>query len=178
MGKILTIITPKDKRLTAENKLVQKFDTKLHQIIEDMSKTLNAQTDPQGVGLAAPQVGINLRCFIIKPTPESPISTFINPQILETSYAIKKSSHKKNLPLEGCLSLNNIWGPVDRADRVLLSYFTVNGEKKTEWFSGFKAVIIQHEVDHLSGVLFTQRSLEQKKHLYEEVDGKLEKLGI
>ena len=68
-----------------------------------------------------------------------------------------------------------IWGEVKRAKKVLLEYQTDDEslEKKQAWFSGFEAVIIQHEVDHLEGILFTQRALAQNQPLYEEKEGKL-----
>ncbi len=148
-----------------------------------MDKTLVAQSDPQGVGLAAPQVGYNLQLFIIKPTPESKTEVFINPKIIK--HVVHNIKHKtvktvtrkkKKTPLEGCLSIPRIWGPVRRAKKVFLEYQTPSGEKKQSWSSGFKAVIIQHEMDHLQGVLFTERAVEQKSQLYEEKNGKLEKL--
>jgi peptide deformylase len=80
------------------------------------------------------------------------------------------------MKLEGCLSIPRIWGPVKRANRVLLEYQDLSGEKKTEWFTGFRATIVLHEVDHLQGVLFTQRAIEQNSALYEERDGELERM--
>jgi len=154
-----------------------------------MEKTLAKQVDPQGVGLAAPQVG-NLRTiFIIKPSPEAKTDIFVNPKILETKQithpqgvtsepahpeGVKKP--KKKQKLEGCLSIPKIWGSVQRAHKVYLEYHDVSGKMHKKWFSGFKAVIIQHEVDHLQGILYTQRVLEQKNTLYEEKEGKLKKL--
>jgi len=149
-----------------------------------MEEVLTAQTNPQGVGLAAPQIGIGLSFFIMKPTAKAKITTFINPKILQIeekkSFTTRvrkdaKGKKKKN-QLEGCLSIPRIWAPVKRSKKLLLEYQTVDSEKKREWFIGFKAVIIQHEVDHLNGILFTQRALEQKGQLYEEKEGKLQKL--
>jgi len=145
-----------------------------------MKETLLAQTNPQGVGLAANQVGVNLSLFIIKPTKNSPISVFINPKILkvEEEKEEKRKKKEKKLKLEGCLSVPKIWGNVKRAKKVLLEYQTDDEsfEKKQAWFSGFEAVIIQHEVDHLEGILFTQRALAQNQPLYEEKEGKLVKI--
>lgn len=147
-----------------------------------MEKTLAAQIDPQGVGLAAPQVGRNIQLFIIKPSPKTKTEVFINPKILKLQTDKKKSSEgrstsgRKSHKLEGCLSIPRIWSPVTRAKKMQLEYFDLNGKKYTKWFTGFEAVIIQHEVDHLEGILFTQRAIEQKSQLYEETDGKLKKM--
>jgi len=188
---MLKIVSVPNKILTSANKPIVIFDKKLADFVKDMEKTLIAQIDPQGVGLAAPQVGQNLQLFIIKPAPKAKIEAFINPKIIKyEAYSMKHetknqassvkhpASRKPKIPLEGCLSIPRIWGSVKRLPKLLLEYQTVTGEKISSWFSGFKAVIIQHEMDHLSGILFTQRVLEQKKHLYEEKEGKLEKLLI
>lgn len=166
---------------------VKKFDDKLRRLVAEMEETLIAQDDPPGVGLAAPQVGKNLAIFIIKPTEKAKTQAFINPRVLklETRSASqrtklktnkKKNPKSKNLKLEGCLSLPRIWGPVRRANKLLLEYHDLNGSVKKEWFGGLSAIIIQHEIDHLNGVLFTQRSVEQNLSLYEEKEGKLEKI--
>jgi len=154
---------------------IEKIDSKIKQLVYDMEEALIAQVDPQGVGLAAPQVGISLSLFIIKPTPESDTEIFINPKILEvkTPDSNRKLPKKRQKKLEGCLSIPRIWGPITRASKVRLAYQDLNGKTYTKWFSGFKAVIIQHECDHLNGILFTQRALEQQSKLYEEKDGEL-----
>lgn len=145
-----------------------------------MKKTLLKTTDPKGVGLAAPQVGKSFRIFIAKPTDESKILIFINPEIVqrspEQSYVKrpaspqgepkKKISKKASMKLEGCLSLPNIWGPVLRASSLTLSFLDEKGIHHEKKFTDFMATIVQHEVDHLNGVLFPKRVLEQKGILY------------
>lgn len=189
---MLKIVTVPNDLLTIPSKPVDSFNDKLHELINDMEKVLNAQVDPQGVGLAAPQVGIGLSIFIMKPTPKSSVTAYVNPKILKSQNPkfptpsasgglrginnIKNKKQRRKYHFEGCLSIPKIWSPVNRAKKLLIEYQTVDGEKKTEWFTGFKAVIIQHEVDHLKGILFTQRALEQKSQLYEEKKGKLVKL--
>lgn len=179
---MLKIVNVPNSILTAPVKLIISFDQALFKLVKEMEKTLEAQIDPPGVGLAAPQVGKNLALFIMKPTPKAKIEAFINPRIIKQETGNrkqeKKSEKKARTKLEGCLSIPRIWGPVKRADKLLLEYQNVDGKTMTEWFSGFKAVIIQHEVDHLSGVLFTHRSLEQKGPLYEEEDGELRKITL
>ena len=187
---MLKIVTVPNVILNQPTKPVKDFSENLKKLIEEMKKTLLAQKDPIGVGLAAPQVGKNLALFIMKPTLKSSITVFINPKIIKMNYikldltksTKKTNSNDSNQPkskltkLEGCLSIPKIWSPVKRANKLLLQYQNPAGEVVKKWFSGFEAVIIQHEIDHLNGILFTQRALEQKIPLYEEKDGKLEKL--
>ena len=139
-----------------------------------MKATLNACVDPIGVGLAAPQVGLPFRLFIMKPTPKSHIQAFINPVIIETGKAVKhiKKTPEKDDSLEGCLSIPHIWGPVERAPKLKLQWMDTEGNTQVREFSGFDAIIIQHEIDHLDGILFTHRSAQQHAPLYEEKDGK------
>jgi peptide deformylase len=149
-----------------------------------MEKILVAQNDPPGVGLAANQVGLEISLFMIKPSEKAKTSVFINPEILKSSLTMierqrdnpTKKSKKKKVKLEGCLSIPRIWGPVKRSDRIFLHYKDLNGKEHLKWFTGFEAVIIQHEVDHLKGIVFTQRSLEQKKQLYREENEELVKI--
>jgi len=178
---MLKIVQAPNPILFQKTKEVKKLDKKIKKIIEEMKKTLLAQTDPPGVGLAANQVGISLSLFIMKPTKKSPISIFINPKILKVEKEKEEKKIKKKekvIKLEGCLSVPKIWADVKRPKKVLLEYQNDNEsfEKKQSWFSSFEAVIIQHEVDHLNGILFTQRALEQNQILYEEKDGKLVKI--
>jgi peptide deformylase len=135
--------------------------------LKEMEETLLAAEDPKGVGLAAPQVGASSRIFIAKPTDRSKTLVFINPEILSITpiqkVKPKKGSTKK---LEGCLSLKGIWGEVKRSPSLKLRYFDEYGISHTREFKGFMATIIQHETDHLNGVLFPKHVLEQKGKLY------------
>lgn len=183
---MLKIVHAPHSILTKVAKQVKKVDKKIQELVYDMEETLIEQVDPQGVGLAAPQVNVDLAIFIIKPTLKSETKVFINPKILELVKPVKlvkladanstNSAKSEDIKLEGCLSIPHIWGPVARNTKILLEYQDLTGEKHSEWFSGFTSVIIQHEMDHLQGVLFTQRVLEQKGKLYQEKDGKLEKI--
>lgn len=139
--------------------------------------------EPEGVGLAAPQVGKSLSLFITKSTPKSPISVFINPKIIQKTKIshltvdndrvnkLNKTMGEKSLTkLEGCLSLPNIWGEVKREPTIKLQYQLITNNHglitKTHMFSGLMATIVQHEMDHLQGILFPKRVLEQKGTLY------------
>jgi len=140
------------------------FDTKLAKIIVEMRTILLATKKPKGVGLAAPQVGLSLRLFIIKPAQDEPTRVFINPNILKLSDA--QEGEGKHDKLEGCLSIPKVWGKVKRALSVTLRYQDEHGATHEEEFTDFPATIIQHETDHVNGILFTQRVLEQKGKLY------------
>lgn len=170
------VVTP-DPILVKKAQDVKKFDAKLSEIIKNMEETLLATTDPVGVGLAAVQVGIPLRIFQIKPSEKFPVTTFINPRIIskseeqdiprfKNSSKVEKRKPKKGKLLEGCLSLPNIWGHVSRKKEVTLEWQDEKGRKHRKKFSGFPAVIIQHEMDHLEGILFTKHVMEQEEKLY------------
>lgn len=135
-------------------------------LLSEMEKALLSASDPKGVGLAAPQIGKSVAVFITKPTEKSKISVFINPEILESSEVEKKNPKKKVKKLEGCLSLPNIWGEVLRAPNVTLRYQNQKGKSQTKKFTGFMATIVQHETDHLNGILFPKHVLEQEGKLY------------
>lgn len=176
---MLKILTVPHKVLTSPSSIVKTFDDKLKKLVLEMEETLVAQVDPQGVGLAAPQIGESISLFIIKPRSTYPTQVFINPKIMSSQRSkIKDLRSKKDSKLEGCLSIPQIWAPVTRSSKILLEYQDITGEKHQKWFSGFDAVIVEHEVDHLRGTLFTQRAIEQDIPLYEEIDGKLKKLTI
>lgn len=164
---MLKIITAPNNILSEESKPVQKIDGDVKSLVGEMTKALEAAKDPIGVGLAAPQVGKSLRIFIAKPSLKLPILTFINPKIINASPLIKRGSKKKKVKkLEGCLSLPNIWGDVQRMPEIILEYSNEQGRLHRKKFRGFLATIIQHEVDHLDGILFPKRVLEQKGTLY------------
>lgn len=174
-----TIVTTPNKILTDTAKPVTKFDKKLKQILKDMEATLRATKDPIGVGLAAPQVGLPLRIFQMKPTEKSIVTSYINPVIEKTSVEEeiphftnsekvegKKPESSRNKLLEGCLSIPDIWGNVTRKKEVTLSWQDADGNSFKQDFSGFPAIIIQHEIDHLDGTLFTKRVMEQEEKLF------------
>lgn len=164
---VVPIVKVPEKVLHSVAKPVEVIDKKILDLIEDMKATLLAQDDPKGVGLAAPQVGKSLRIFVTKPDDESDFMVFINPTILRAyNTRAPKKKNKKPEAFEGCLSIPKLWGVVTRFDTVEVEYMDEHGEKQGLGFTGFLATIIQHEVDHLNGILFTQRVLEQKEKLY------------
>ena len=177
---MLKIVLVPNKVLTTPVKPVTKFDAALKKLILQMEETLIAQVDPEGVGLAAPQVGVDLSLFIMRQSTNSDTEVFINPKILEIEKDTAPSPKKKNknVQLEGCLSIPRIWSPIERPQKIHVEYQTIDGEKKDVWLKGLKAVIVQHEIDHLNGILFTQRAVEQSMPLYEEKDDDLKKIDF
>ena len=159
------------------------FDKRLEVLIGEMKTTLLATKNPKGVGLAAPQIGLPLRIFITRPKEELAMRVFINPEITSQSEEETDGVPERENKLEGCLSIPKIWGKVKRAKKLSLRYQDERGNVHKEKFSGFMATIIQHETDHINGILFTQRVLEQKNKMYEtgkDEEGKevLEEISI
>ena len=172
---MLPIITAPNTVLSSVARPVGKIDKEIRSFIGQMTETLETAKDPEGVGLAAPQVGKSIQLFIARQNKTSPILICINPkltplvneksQVDEKQTGIQKKKNSR-MKLEGCLSLIDIWGEVQRDRRIRLSYLDENGKNHTRTFGGFLATIIQHENDHLHGILFPKRVLEQKGKLY------------
>lgn len=139
----------------------------IQELIADMKRLL--APEKYGVALAAPQVGDAVRIFIIagkalakrsKSEPDAPIpedQVYINPTITKMSKA-KKDKH------EGCLSLPGYWGEVPRSEKVTIEAYDEHGKKFIRGASGFLAHIYQHEVDHLEGIIYTEKAT----NVYEE----------
>ena len=166
---IMNLVDAKDPVLRSKAKKVKKIDKKIKKLIEDMKQTLDAQSDPEGVGLAAPQVGKSLQIFIAK--YDDLTKVVINPEIVKIKKLTKKDKEKKPKIMEGCLSLPHYYGPLIRSKAVTIKYMDENGKDKQEKFEGFPAQIVLHEIDHLQGTLFIDRLLEQERPLYEFSDG-------
>lgn len=135
----------------------------LEKFISDMFETMYAS---DGIGLAAPQVNRSIRLFIIDGTPygdKMPDMAdfkriFINPYILE------ESGEDVSMD-EGCLSIPNIREDVVRPSEIIIEYYDENWELKEEKYTGFAARVIQHEYDHLEGILFTDKISALRKTL-------------
>lgn len=179
---MLKIVQAPSPVLAQVAKPVPVIDKYIQNLLKEMAISLANATDPEGVGLAAPQIGKSLQIFIVKQSIKSPLLTFINPRIEnffeeekideKNDEKGKKKRTKKSVQLEGCLSLQDIWGVVKRHYGVVLTYQDETGQQHTQKFVGFMATIIQHECDHLQGNLFTKRVLEQKNQLYHSVKNK------
>lgn len=173
---IRKILSAKEPTLRQSSKPVEKIDKKIIQIVNDLKNTLALQKDPEGVGLAAPQIGKNLRIFVASYGKIS--FAAINPEVISQSTKLSEVSENKDQLMEGCLSLPHYYGPLRRSSSVTLKYQTPEGREKVEEFTGFMAQIVQHELDHLEGILFVDKLLEQKESLYKLVGEEWEEVEL
>lgn len=176
---ILPIVAYGDPVLRKETEEITKDYPKLNELIENMFETMY---EARGIGLAAPQVGAPIRLFMVDATPfeddedfseeeQKFLSTFkrvfINAQIIDESgdeWAFN----------EGCLSIPEVREDVFRQPDIVMEYQDENFKKHKETFSGIVARIIQHEYDHIEGILFTDKLSPLKKRL---IKGKLAKIS-
>lgn len=162
----MKIVQAPDTVLSAKAQPVKKIDKDVKELVAGMTHAMLTASDPEGVGIAAPQVGKSLQIFVIKPEKSGPITTFINPKIELEGDLVERKSKKGGDMLEGCLSIKDVWGTVKRAKKVKVTYTDQHGKKHTESYQDWPARVIQHEYDHLQGVLFPRRVLEQDGKLY------------
>ncbi|MCX7615228.1 MAG: peptide deformylase [Clostridiales bacterium] len=142
---IREIIKKGDSLLTKKAHDVTVFDQKLHTLIDDMKDTLNSA---YGVGLAAPQIGILRRIAVIN-TPEGEWFELVNPEIISSSGALED--------VEGCLSIPHTFGIVERPETITVLAQDRFGKYFEHKAEGYTARIFCHEIDHLNGILFTQK---------------------
>lgn len=158
MGKVLRIREVGDPILgkICDNVDVRNIDDKILDIIEDLKETLLFGT---GLGISAPQVGVNKRIIVLGAKKENikyndaeeiPITTMINP-------TWKKLSEATDIQYEGCMSVPMIRGKVERFKNVEVTYYNEKGEKIVKNLNGFFARLVQHECDHLEGVVFLEK---------------------
>ncbi|WP_113660561.1 peptide deformylase [Pedobacter nanyangensis] len=147
---------------------IEKDYPNLHELIENMWETMY---NASGVGLAAPQIGLPIRLFVVDTgdNDDEPRykKVFINAQILEESGEPWGFT-------EGCLSIPEIREEVFRKPNIVISYFDENWQKHEESVTGFAARVIQHEYDHIEGKLFTEKINLLRKQL---IKGKLDKIS-
>ncbi len=138
-----------------------------------------------GVGLSAPQIGISKRFFAIKNDKEKKTQVYINPEITNTfdkkkiyfNYTKKESEGEASEPfLEGCLSIPGVYGQVARWPKIAVKYVGIDGKEEKEEIEGYVAIVFQHELDHLNGILFIDHVKKEKNKLYREVGKKLEEI--
>jgi peptide deformylase len=168
VGQIVEIVQKGEPVLRETARTIPVEDIKspkIQKIIADMKIALDEQED--GVAIAAPQIGVNLRIFVVskkveiitrglegvneKEINKYQDSVYINPEI-------KKLSKTKNRLDEGCLSVRYLYGKVERAEKATATAYDENGKKFVKGASGLLAQIFQHEVDHLNGILFIDKA--------------------
>lgn len=151
---IRTIVTTPDPVLRRKAHKVTVFDKDLQTLIDDMIDTMR---EAPGVGLAAPQIGVSQRIIVIeygddeKEDAPKKLFTLVNPEILE-------GSEEMVVGMEACLSIPRIQGEVDRHQKLVVRAINRHGKGVKIKLSGWLARIFQHEIDHLEGVLFTDRA--------------------
>lgn len=142
--------------------------SEIQKVIADLKITMAGE--PDGVAIAAPQIGINKRIFAVKGLvfgADQPDMAFINPVIVN-------KSKKKHIQDEGCLSVRYTYGAVPRHTNVTIQAYLEDGSKIERGAGGLLAHVFQHEVDHLDGVLFTKKAIELE-HLNEEEQDHLDR---
>lgn len=149
--KTFDVVLFPDPVLRRETEEITAFDDELKGVVEGMFERM---FESQGVGLAAPQVGLSMRLFVLndegdKDKPERNLA-LINPTI--KSFGGKKTRHE-----EGCLSLPGVHADITRPEKCVVHHFDVDGNEVEKEYDGFVARIIQHEYDHLQGVLLVDR---------------------
>ncbi|MEM7109401.1 MAG: peptide deformylase [Bacteroidota bacterium] len=167
---IYPIVVYGDPILKKKAREIEKGELDVKELSEDMFETM---AGAHGIGLAAPQIGKSLRMFVVDGRPLEDeemhdfVKVFINPQIIEET--------GDEWPLEeGCLSIPNIREEVSRNTKLKINYFDVDWNEYTEEYSGMKARIIQHEYDHVEGILFTDHLTPFKRRM---LKGKLQNIS-
>jgi peptide deformylase len=151
---IRRIVTVPDTVLRKKARKVSEFDDDLQKLIDDMVETMR---DAPGVGLAAPQVGVSQRVIVVEYGDEedenAPLKLYlvVNPEIA-------RSSQELVMGTEGCLSVPGFAGEVERMESITIKGQNRAGQSMRIKAKGWLARIFQHEIDHLDGVLFTDRS--------------------
>ena len=152
----MQIVTIPNPILTKKAEKVTQFNLELEKLVSELKSTLNTSKTP-GAGLACPQIAVSKRIFVAKKFFTDPAGTesyvdivFINPEIIFTSTTI-------NIMYEGCLSIPDTYGQVKRADKITIRYQDESGQLKKLKAEGYFARVIQHENDHLDGILFTTK---------------------
>ncbi|MBF0103118.1 MAG: peptide deformylase [Desulfobacterales bacterium] len=156
---MLKIVKFPDPFLKRKCKPVDKMDARIPKLIEDMAETMYASS---GIGLAAIQVGVDQRIIVFDTTEENKERSFlelINPEIIKMEGSCVSEE-------EGCLSVPDFKSNVKRAKSIVVQGLDRNGKKKTLSYNDLRAIVIQHEVDHLNGILFIDRISSLKRELY------------
>lgn len=143
----LDILTSGNEILRKTSTVIDKVTPEIKELIDDMFDTMYSA---KGVGLAAPQIGINQRIVVMDVSEDGSIPiALINPKIISKSGRIKSE--------EGCLSVPGIEGTVKRHKKVIVKGLNINGDDITFEAEGLLSICVQHEIDHLDGILFIDK---------------------
>lgn len=143
------IILNPDERLHRTNRPVEMITDEVIDLLEGLRETMIAH---DGIGIAAPQIGKNIQVAIVE-VEEGEYLELINPEIID-----KKGA---NRDVEGCLSIPHVYGVVERASEITVRYYDREGDEMEIQAFDYLARAIQHEIDHLHGILFTEKMIEQ-----------------
>jgi len=150
------IVTLPDPVLRRKARPVDRFDESLQTLIDDMIETMRAAP---GVGLAAPQVGVSQRVIVIEYAEDEEDEDAPKKLYVVVNPEIKEASEATELGIEGCLSIPGLHGEVERALELRVKGLTRRGQPIRIKAKGWLARIFQHEIDHLNGVVFTDRAV-------------------
>ncbi|NBB76881.1 MAG: peptide deformylase [Bacteroidetes bacterium] len=162
---VLPIVTYDDAVLRQKTETVKENSPELQQLIDDMFETMY---ESSGVGLAAPQIGKSMQLFVMDAdaiTEEVEDEKDIGPMVFINPEIVSKSGEKLKLE-EGCLSIPDVRDEVSRPDTITINYKNRHFEDQEESFSGWVSRVIQHEYDHLHGVLFIDYLSAFKRRLH------------
>ncbi len=151
MPKLLPVRQDGDPVLRQKAKKVSRVDDSLRRLIDDMFHTMY-NNETRGIGLAAPQVGVSLRIIVVdmQDDEHEPVA-LINPEIV-------KASNDMVVAAEGCLSVPGLRGDVERHEWVTVKARDDHGKEKRIRAEGWYARCLQHEIDHLDGILYTDKA--------------------
>jgi peptide deformylase len=168
------ILTLPNQILREHAKEIDTADRNIKELAGQMLDFLRhgRQGRSMGVGLAAPQIGQSAKIIVVYSKPSRKYLALLNPQVLWHSKRTRIGVPGSKNPFEGCLSVPGFWGKVRRPCLVKVLYQTPTGAKVIKKFRGFTAVVVQHEIDHLEGILFIDRIREQGGKLYRLVKDK------
>lgn len=148
-----------DLKLREENTLVSDFE-EAKTIINEMKEVIN-NPETSGLGLAAPQIGYNKKIVIVREAIDSPITPVMDKKLIVLiNPSIKKLGKKKAVYREGCLSVPDVTAAVERCKEVKVIYTDEDGNLITRNFKGTDAVVVQHELEHLDGILMIDNAVQ------------------
>jgi len=155
MSAIQPIVLFPDSRLRQKAQKIASFGPNLRGLVDRMVQIMNQQK--HGIGLAAPQIGILRQIAVVDVSARvsgAKLHILVNPVVLESKNEV--------LSHEGCMSLPEYTAPLKRHNRIKVEYWNENGQRMRKWTEGIEAICMQHEIDHLNGILFLDRVVSLK----------------
>jgi peptide deformylase len=152
---IIQVLTHPNKELRKVSQIVEVDEINSEstlELIEDLKETMNEEN---GVGIAAPQIGVQKQIIIIE--TESGPKAFFNPKVVK--HSLRKIERE-----EGCLSVPGVYGIVRRYRGVIVQAYDENAQQVSIKLKGFPAIVFQHEIDHLNGILFIDKTIRFTDH--------------